>query len=237
MNLSCKTQVAYLKLDRIIATKLILPLLLTGLFVTCEASYAHSTSSITNNITRNNLIAQNRGSCEQFLSALAIRETGQQTPPYDIENALGFIGKYQFGETLLIELGYYQVENPYNGGGNGVDKNYWRGTWKGKNEINSREEFMQNKNGVQETAIKEAFSLNSNRISQILQENGRSIEQFIGQELQGAKITQSGILAAAHLRGETGVTNLLLKNEVSNDEFGTSILDYLKEFADYESCI
>jgi hypothetical protein len=96
---------------------------------------------------------------------------------------------------------------------------------------------MQNKNGVQETAIKEAFSLNSNRINQILQSNGRSIEQFIGQELQGAKITQSGILAAAHLRGETGVTNLLLKNEVSNDEFGTSILDYLKEFADYESCI
>lgn len=236
MNLSSRTQVAYLKLDRIPAITLILPSLITALFLTCEASYAYSTSLITNNITRNNLIAQNRGSCEQFLEALAIRETGQQNPPYYIDNALGFIGRYQFGETLLIDLGYYQVENPYNGGGNGVDKNYWLGTWTGKNGINSKEEFMQNKNDVQETAIREAFGLNSNRISQILQENGRSIEEFIGQERQGVRITQSGILAAAHLRGESGVANLLLNNEVSNDEFGTSILDYLREFADYESC-
>ncbi|MBC6434918.1 hypothetical protein FM036_33315 [Nostoc sp. HG1] len=237
MNLSYKTQIPNLKLDKIIATKLILTSFFTALLLTCQASYGYSAFSITNNIKRNNFIAQNRGSCEQLLSALAIRETGQQNPPDNIENALGFIGKYQFGEALLIELGYYQVENPYNGGGNGVVKNYWLGTWKGKNEINNKEDFLQNKNNVQGTAIREAFGLNSNRISQILQENGRSIEEFIGQEVQGAKITQSGILAAAHLRGESGVTNLLLKNEVSNDEFGTSILDYLREFADYESCV
>lgn len=239
MNLFFRTQATHLKLDRVPATKLILSSLFTAFFLVCEVSYAYSTSSITNtnNITKSNLIAQNRGSCEQFLEALAIRETGQQSPPYDIDNALGFIGKYQFGEALLIDLGYYQVENPYNGGGNGVDKNYWLGTWTGKNGISSKEEFMQNKNDVQETAIREAFRLNWDRINQNLQGNGRSIEEFIGQERQGVKITQTGILAAAHLRGETGVTNLLLNNEVSNDEFGTSILDYLKEFADYESCV
>lgn len=237
MNLFSRTQVAYLKLDRIPAKTLILPSLLTALFLICEASYAYSTSSITNNITRNNLVAQNRGSCKQFLEALAIRETGQQNPPYSIENTLGFIGKYQFGEALLIELGYYQVQDPYNGGGNGIDKNYWLGTWTGKNGINSKEEFMQNKNNVQETAIREAFRLNWNRISQILQEKERSIEEFIGQERQEVKITKSGILAAAHLRGERGVTNLLLDYKVSNDEFGTSILDYLREFAGYESCV
>lgn len=236
MNIFSKTQVAHLKLNRIPATTLILPSLLTASFLICEASYAYSTPSITNNITRNNLVAQNRGSCEQFLEALAIRETGQQNPPSNIENALGFLGKYQFGETLLIELGYYQVDNPYNGGGNGVDKNYWRGTWTGKNGINSKEDFLQNEN-VQDTEIKEAFRLNSNRISQILQEKGRSIEEFIGQERQGVRITKSGILAAANLRGETGVANLLLNNEVSNDENGTSILDYLREFADYDPCI
>lgn len=237
MNLFSRTQTAHLKTDRISATALILPSLLTALFLTCEASYAYSTSSITNNITRNNLVAQNRGSCDQFLQALAIRETGEQNPPYEIENTLGFMGRYQFGEALLIELGYYQVENPYNGGGNGVDKNYWLGTWTGKNGINSKEEFMQNKNNVQETAIREAFRLNWDRISQTLQGNGRSIEELIGQERQGVRVTPSGILAAAHLRGETGVTNLLLNNEVSTDENGTSILDYLREFADYESCV
>lgn len=237
MNLFSKIQAAHLNLDKVPAKTLILPSLLTAFFLICEASYAYSTSSITNSITRNNLVAQSRGSCEQFLEAIAIRETGQQNPPYYIENTLGFIGRYQFGEALLIDLGYYQVENPYIGGGNGVDKNYWLGTWTGKNEINSKEEFMQNKNAVQEIAIREAFRLNWDRISQNLQGNGRSIEEFIRQERQGIIITESGILAAAHLRGENGVTSLLLDNEVSNDEFGTSILAYLGEFADYESCV
>ncbi len=167
---------------------------------------------------------------------LGIRETGQPDAPHNIENTLGFIGRYQFGEALLIELGYYQVDNPYNGGGNGVDKNYWRGTWTGKNGITSKEGFLQNKD-VQEIAIREAFRLNWDRISQILKDNGRSIEEFIGQERQGVIITRSGILAAAHLRGEIGVTNLLLKNEDSTDENGTSILAYLGEFANFESCI
>lgn len=238
MNLFSRTQAAHLKVDRIPATSLFLPSLLTAFLLICEAGFAHSTSLITaNNITGNNLVAQSRGSCEQFLEALAIRETGQQSPPYYIENALGFIGKYHFGEALLIELGYYLVENPYNGGGNGVDRNYWLGTWTSKNGINSKEEFMQNKNNVQDIAIREAFGLNRDRISQALQGSGRSIEEFIGQERQGVRITQSGILAAAHLRGETGVTNLLLNDQVSTDENGTSILDYLRELADYESCV
>jgi hypothetical protein len=46
-------------------------------------------------------------------------------------------------------------------------------------------------------------------------------------------ITLSGILAGAHLRGPYGVANLLLKNQVSHDEFGTSILRYIKEYGGY----
>ncbi len=183
------------------------------------------------------IAGQNAGNCEQFLSKLGERETGKPDAPYDTENDLGFIGRYQFGEALLKDLKYYDVDKPYNGGGNGVDKNYWRGAWTGKNGINSKEEFKQNKNNVQETAIREEFSLNWERISQILQENGRSIEEYIGQERKGVIITRSGILAGAHLTGAMGVTNLLLKNEDSSDENGTSILVYLKEFASFDPCI
>lgn len=232
-----RSHVACSGLYKVRITASVFPSLLTGLFLICQTSYAHNTSFITNGRIGSNLIAQNRGSCEQFLETLAIRETGQQNPPYDIQNDWGFIGRYQFGEALLIDLGYYQVENPYNGGGNGVDRNYWRGVWTGKNGINSTEEFKQNKNNVQEIAIREALQLNWNRVNQILQESGRSIEEFIGQDRQGVIISQSGILAAAHLRGEYGVTNLLLNNEVSSDESGTSILEYLREFADYQACI
>jgi hypothetical protein len=40
------------------------------------------------------------------------------------------MGKYQFGEPLLIDLGYYKADVFY---GNGADKNYWQGTWTGRN--------------------------------------------------------------------------------------------------------
>jgi hypothetical protein len=70
-----------------------------------------------------------RGSFRDMLEALGAFESG--LPPgnpnqYKVINRLGFMGKYQFGEALLIDLGYYKTPKPYIGGGNGVDKNYWR---------------------------------------------------------------------------------------------------------------
>ena len=174
-----------------------------------------------------------KGSYNDFLMALGRRETGQQNPPYYIENWLGAIGKYQFIEALLIDLGYYQANVYYPQPG--VQRNNWQGRWTGKNGINSKEDFLNNKNNVQEMAIQEAFALNLDRIDRQLQQNGRSLQQFIGSTRGGVDITTSGILAAAHLRGETGVVNLLLYNQESQDENGTSILDYLREFGGYQT--
>ncbi|NEO62134.1 MAG: hypothetical protein F6J98_17505 [Moorea sp. SIO4G2] len=171
-----------------------------------------------------------RGDFSQFLLKLGQRETGQANPPYNIENRLGFIGKYQFGEALLIDLKYYQAQRYYNGGSNGVDKNYWRGSWTGKNGINSKADFLRNKNQVQERAIREAFKSKWSTITQQL-----SIKNYLGRSVGGVPITCSGILAAAHLRGEYGVINLLGSGTVSRDEFGTSILQYLKEFQGYDT--
>lgn len=84
------------------------------------------------------------------------RETKLGNPTYNNTNNLrGFIGKYQFGEALLIDIGYYQANSYY--GQPGFDKNYWRGTWTGKHGINSKEDFLNNKNNVQEIAIQEAM--------------------------------------------------------------------------------
>ncbi|MCC5669417.1 LysM peptidoglycan-binding domain-containing protein [Nostoc sp. CHAB 5784] len=172
------------------------------------------------------------GSFQDMLLALGRRETGQENPPYNIENQLGFIGKYQFGEALLIDLGYYQANFYY---GNGASRNEWQGTWTGKNGVNSKQDFLNNQNNVQETAIQEAFALNLNRINSQLGQNGLSVRQFIGQQRGGVVITISGILAAAHLRGEGGVVQLLLYNQVSQDENGTSILTYLREFGGFQT--
>jgi hypothetical protein len=173
-----------------------------------------------------------RGSFQDMLLALGRRETGQENPPYNIENSLGFIGKYQFGEPLLIDLGYYQAVVYY---GNGASRNEWQGMWRGKNGVNSKQDFLNNQNNVQENAIQEAFALNLDRINSQLQQNGRSLRDFIGQQRGGVVITTSGILAAAHLRGEGGVVQLLLNNQVSQDENGTSILTYLREFGGFQT--
>ncbi|MBW4634574.1 MAG: hypothetical protein KME30_22490 [Iphinoe sp. HA4291-MV1] len=47
-------------------------------------------------------------------------------------------------------------------------------------------------------------------------------------------ISLSSILAGAHLRGAGGLANLLLKDQVSFDEFGTSILEYIDELGGYD---
>lgn len=179
------------------------------------------------------LSVANRGSFQDMLLALGRRETGRQNPPYNIENQLGFMGKYQFGEALLIDLGYYRANSYY--GQQGIAKNYWRGIWTGKNGVNSKQDLLNNKNNVQERAIQEAFALNLNRINNQLRQNGRSLKDFIGQQRGGVVITTSGILAAAHLRGEGGVVQLLLNNQVSRDENGTSILAYLREFGGFRT--
>jgi hypothetical protein len=147
------------------------------------------------------------------------------------------MGKYQFGEALLIDLGYYKADVFY---GNGADKNYWQGAWTEKRGINSQEQFKNSPN-VQEVAIREAFNLNWQRVNSALEQQGQSVNNYLGQQKifidngvsKTVTISLSGILAGAHLRGPYGVANLLLNNQVSHDEFGTSILRYIEEYGGY----
>lgn len=181
-----------------------------------------------------------KGNLQNMLEALGAFESGLPSGDpnqYKVENSLGFMGKYQFGEPLLIDLGYYKADVFY---GNGADKNYWQGTWTGKKGINSQEQFK-NSPDVQEAAIREAFHLNWQRVNSTLEAEGQSVNNYIGQSKtfidngvsKTITISLSGILAGAHLRGPYGVANLLLNNEVSHDEFGTSILRYIEEYGGY----
>ena len=47
----------------------------------------------------------NNGDIDDFLAALFVREAGGED--HDIVNYAGYIGKYQFGESALVDLGYY----------------------------------------------------------------------------------------------------------------------------------
>jgi len=63
------------------------------------------------------------------------------------------------------------------------------------------------------------------------------INQFEGQIISGIKITESGLLAAAHLGGAGSVKRFLNSNgeRKTRDEYGTSIRSYIRDFGGFET--
>ena len=61
-------------------------------------------------------------------------------------------------------------------------------------------------------------------------------DKYIGLIINGYKITPSGLLAGAHLKGAGAVITYLKSGgkSISKDAFGTSIESYMKQFADYD---
>ena len=80
----------------------------------------------------------------------------------------------------------------------------------------------------------QAFSANTSRNKWILR---RDIKRFQGSYIGGIKITESGMLAAAHLAGPGNVKKYLRSGGTLqfNDAFGTSIKYYLKKFSGYDT--
>ena len=149
---------------------------------------------------------------------------------YTSVNSLGFVG-YQFGEPLLIDLGYY-LDNT---------GNLWTGRFTGKNGVDS---FATLKTDIQEAIILDAFGYNLNVIESGLEAKGTSLDALIGtqrtyMDTNGQSVTVTltltGILAATHLRGAWGTLDLLNNGSASADEYGTSILKYIQQFGAYDT--
>lgn len=134
-----------------------------------------------------------------FKEALAFKESRGD---YFTVNALGYLGKYQFGAETLKLIG---VHNP--------------------------SLFLKNPE-LQE----KAFVANTSRNKWILR---RDIKNFVGKKLNGILITESGILAAAHLAGAGSVKNYLRSYGIDNfeDSFGTTIEYYMKRFSGYDTSL
>ena len=78
-----------------------------------------------------------------------------------------------------------------------------------------------------------AFKTNVSRNKWILR---KDIERFEGMHIKGIEVTESGILAAAHLAGAGNVKKYLRSwgEEDVTDEYGTSISKYLRKFSGYD---
>lgn len=77
------------------------------------------------------------------------------------------------------------------------------------------------------------FHVNLSRNKWILR---KDIERYVGTHMRGIEITESGILAAAHLAGP-GNVKLYLRSQGRmdlKDGYGTSISNYIKKFSGYD---
>ncbi|GGZ67394.1 peptidoglycan-binding protein LysM [Algibacter mikhailovii] len=94
--------------------------------------------------------------------------------------------------------------------------------------IHNPEEFLASP-GLQE----KAFVANAARNKWILR---RDIKNFVGKRINGIIITESGILAAAHLAGPGSVKKYLRSYGLDNfaDGYGTTVYHYMKRFSGYD---
>ncbi|NRA92975.1 MAG: peptidoglycan-binding protein LysM, partial [Psychroserpens sp.] len=79
-----------------------------------------------------------------------------------------------------------------------------------------------------------AFLANAERNKWILR---KDIARFDGKEINGILITESGILAAAHLAGPGSVKKFLRSygSQKFADAYGSTVTHYMKKFSGYDT--
>jgi hypothetical protein len=95
--------------------------------------------------------------------------------------------------------------------------------------IHNTKNFLNNP-GLQERAFKALLCKNKWELK-------NEIQKFDGKIIKGVKITESGLLAAAHLAGANSV-KIFLKSKGSKgyrDGFGTSLKSYIRKFGGYDT--
>lgn len=155
---------------------------------------------------------------DNFLNDLGARESGGK---YKAFNKYGYAGKYQMGEAALIDAGYYKKPS-------GNYNNDWTGVFSGKDGVYSIQDFLNNP-----TAQENAQIIFKKRQWAYLK--ALDAHKYVGQIINGYKITESGLLAGAHLKGAGSVSAYLKSGGKINqrDAFGTSVETYIKKFAGY----
>lgn len=173
---------------------------------------------------------------QDYFDALGFKESSSVsggTQNYGAENPFGFIGKYQFGEAALFDLGYYGIDNS----DNNLFRNDWSGNWSGKNGINSKQDYLNN-GAVQEIIIHDWHDILWGRIKFL------GLDKYEGQILNDNPITISGMLAAAHLIGAgstssdtAGLKGYLLSGAVFSqaDGNGTTANTFMNFFEGFQT--
>lgn len=152
----------------------------------------------------------NKGNVDDFLNAIAKRESSNDP---GVVNRLGYIGLYQFGKGALTDLKIYKDTE--------------------KKTILDSRAFLKNPElfpvEKQNIAMLKYLRINRGYLK-------KEIEKFVGKEIGGILITESGLLAGSHLLGHGGIKQFLNSNgkNIPEDGNGTPITEYIKKFGGYD---
>jgi integrating conjugative element protein (TIGR03758 family) len=152
---------------------------------------------------------------------IALRAFESSNDPTRV-NFAGYAGWYQMGEAAMIDAGYYRRDAT-------PDRNDWNpANFTGKNGINSLADFIASP-AKQTQAITD---YNQRQWSYI---TAMRLDQAIGRTINGILITESGLLAGAHLVGIGGLQQFINSNGriVPKDGTGTPIPKYVKDFGGF----
>ena len=132
--------------------------------------------------------------------------------------------------TFLNAIGFRESSNNYKA----VNQFGYLGKYQfGRKTLNaigfeniSNREFLANPS-IQEEAMLVLLKRNKHTLR-------REIKRYVGKTINGIYITESGILAAAHLGGAGNVKKFFRKGYEFRDGNGTKMTSYMKRFANYQ---
>lgn len=159
------------------------------------------------------------GSYDDYLVALRRFESNNDQT---IVNPYGYAGWYQMGETAMIDAGYYRRDGTPN-------TNDWNpANFTGKNGINSLADFLA-------SSAKQTQAITDYNQKQWSYITAMGLDRAIGRTINGILITESGLLAGAHLVGIGGLQRFINSNGsiVPKDGNNTPITTYVRNFGGF----
>ena len=131
-------------------------------------------------------------------------------------------------QAFLDAIGFRESGNRYdivNSFGYMGKYQFGKSTLKGLGFKVTQEEFLNNPE-LQEQAMQELLIHNKKKLR-------RFIKKYDGKVVHGILITESGILAAAHLAGQGNVRKFFRNGYEFKDGFGTKMTSYMEMFGGY----
>jgi len=132
-------------------------------------------------------------------------------------------------DSFLNDLGHRESSNRYdvvNQYGYMGKYQFGRTTLKGLGYDISRSEFLSSPD-IQEEAIRKLLKANKKVLK-------RQINKFDGKLVNGILVTESGLLAAAHLVGPGSVKKWVRNGRMFEDGNGVKLTEYIKTFNGYQ---